>query len=969
MTIQEHLSYIVSTTASNKIIPFLKSLKPEERKVLEPEVKKLAKYYSEIVSEDNRTYRSRGNAEHWATLAPALFVCYDRKAFEKSWSAGSHILREDVIYTLLDWYQPVWFSDYINGLANRDRIGISYPFLMDLADKGYVQPSPDLIAKILPYANTVIKKAGPIFSLAPLEERPITLDEHIWYVFNYESPINSAKWTGNPAHKHLSWMEILKRYADAGRISRERLLKESLAASARNFNKILSGWFADLFTYLQPTDEELSAMQSDLIAALSAAQSKSVANALTYLKKLSKLPSFDTPAFLQYAPVLLSSSTKSVQTATLGILQKLARTDKQQRPAICEAIASAFISTDNATQTRAAELIVAYGDEKSATLAAAITAIESSLLAGPKLLLRAWLPGSAEISLPELDMPADTSILQTETKIMLPEDPEALIFLMSQAMENNAPHHFEQLLSGVLQHHTQISATHVLQMEPAFQRAFKVMADGLTGNAGLLDDLLAVFLVEYGFVLEDMYPDEAAGFRKQYDKHVPKSREKIIEWSRNKLRVALAKGWTVRNDLSGTYEVYRQLVLTAIQQLHQQQYLPLLSMPTHVGGWITPLVLVERLLNYQAAGVVPGAIDMQVAIARVAFENTADAIAAAEQLTGEYKSLMKFLLDKHAMPEGPFDSPALWMMAGLAKSPETVYDAFSTFPYSTVTRAYLTGQFEWKTIPEKYLAYGNYNQETQDYDRYDDWHIMLRIAFPVSPNVTMIDRYFSNDQLTYTAVNDHPILPEFMNGGYLQLLSNDVQRLMSLHPNNPDILLAYFISGYMHNSLLDEVTEKRGVQQMLEALNVMKPAFREMTYLFLATAMLNADSTNRSMAAEIWIDRVQTTTIDSEKIGAIIGTHQALEWAPMKRWIDLITTRMQKISAHHNRELEKMLTACLLKLPAQGIKDQRKLMELYHEVLVTNSSSIKDNVTLVDKLTGWSALSSLKKIATALIKL
>lgn len=971
MTIQEQLSHIVSTTASNKIIPFLKSLSPDERKAMVPELKRLSKFYSETITDDENTFRSRGTEEHWATLAPAFFVCYDRKAFEKTWLGGNYILREDVIYTLLAFYTPDWFSDYINGLANRDYIPISYSFLMELADKGYVQPGPEIIARTIPYANTVTKKAGRIFSLAPLEERPVTLDEHIWYLFSYENPINSAKWTGNPAHKHLSWMEVFKRYADAGRLSRERLLKESLAASARNFNKLLSGWFVDLFNYLQPTDEEISGMQPELIAALSSPQSKAQSNALSGLRKLIKQPTFDIPAFLQYVPGLLSSSTKAVQTATLGILQKLGRADKHQRTAICLAITNTFISTDNATQTKAAELIVAYGDRASSVLSDAIIAVEGSLLAGPKSMLRPWLPEELHIeaSLQDLETPADTSLLQQERSIALPESAEELIFLISQAMENKEHYHFEQIISGVLKLHTHITAAHISQMEPAFQRAFKLLSSGITGNAGLLDDLLAVFLIEYGFVLEDTYPAEAEGFRKLYEKSMPKSREKLIEWSRNKLRVLLAKGWSQSDNLSHSYEVYHQLVLTAVQQLQQQQYLPLLSMPTHVGGWIDPVVLVERLLAYQSAEVTPGVMDLQVAIARVVLENTEDALTAIDGLTSEYKNLMRFLLEENAMPAGPFDTQSIWVMAGLRKSPDTIYDAFRAFPYATIHRAYLTGQFGWTTRVETYQAYGSFNQDTREYDRYEDQRSVLRIIFPASPNVKVSERSYGGESIVYNGVHTNLLLPEYMNMGKPALIDHDILRLLSLSPANPDILLTHFINNAMTSSGLDEVPERKATLQLLEALNLIKPVFQEITYLFLATAMLNADATNRSMATEIWVDRVQSDTIDSEKLGDVIGTHEQTEWAPLKRLTDLVTGRMQKISTRHNKALEQLLIACLVKLPVAGIKDLRKLLESFHEVLVTNGANVKENELLTEKLNEWKNSASLKKVTAAILSL
>ncbi|MBW8687759.1 DUF6493 family protein [Chitinophaga rhizophila] len=971
MTIQEQFAWILDNVEENKIVPFLRLLSDEDRNALIPELRKWLKYYSEYVTTDNKSYRSRATAQHWRIIASGMFVCCDRKEFERNW-INRYVLEGKLIFELLDFYQPSWFNDYINGMASQENIGIGYGLIMQLTDKGYLRPSPDLIAKTLPSATRIARQQGSIFTLELIEERPVTLDEHIWHLFNYESNLNWAdKWSVTPGNNHQSWMEVLKQYAAKGRISRIRLLKEALAASARNFNKVLSGWFADLFVYLQPAEHELLTVQADLMMALSAVQSKAVGNALMHLKKISTHADFEVHTFLQYVPVLLSSATKAVHTATLSILEVLAKKYPADRNAICEVVANAFISSDNATQTKAAKLIAAYGDETSPELITAIGAVESSLLAGPKELVRKWLQTAPPEVAPtsEADVFSPVVVLSEHTLITIPEDVEGLIFLISQSLDNNEHYHLEQVLSSVIRLHKQITEAHFKQLEPAFQRAFKMLMKGISGNAGLLDELLAVFLIEYGLLLEQQYPVEGAGFRKQYDKQIAEDKKREAEWSYYKLMIVPVSDWTRHTANVKAYEVYRQLVLTALTFVQQGIQLPLVSMPTHKGGWIDPVVLVERLNTYQLAGVAPALMDMQVAIARVSFENSAVALTAAAVLEGEYKRLLAFLLDQHAQPAGPFDTPVLWMLAGLCKSPETVYQAFQDFPYTQINRAYLTGQFAWKTFSQKYLAYGNYSKEKKEYERYDAWRTVLKVDFPDSPNVTIAKNNYGGKDVIYRNVCDTPLLQEYMNGNKQQISENDIQRVLSLSPGNPDIQLAYFIDSAMNSALLDEVTERRGVLRKLEALYVLKNDLREMSYLFLATAMLNADSTNRSMAAEIWIDRVASGTVDSGKIGAIIGTHQQLEWAPMKRWTDLIGGRMQKVSARHNIALESMMTSCLLQLPAAGVKDLKKLLEVYHEVLVANGTKIEVQTLIGGKLEEWKALAPVKKAVAAILAL
>ncbi|MDB8956570.1 DUF6493 family protein, partial [Parabacteroides merdae] len=130
----------------------------------------------------------------------------------------------------------------------------------------------------------------------------------------------------------------------------------------------------------------------------------------------------------------------------------------------------------------------------------------------------------------------------------------------------------------------------------------------------------------------------------------------------------------------------------AFNRIKDYNTLPLLSTPTHRPAWIDPSVLVSRLSAYQKKRIKPDSLDFQIALSRVALDDTEEAVRLAEQeLAGEYRELLLFLFKPEARPNGPFTFQAVWMTAALVKSPDTVYDEFKDFPYSAVNRAYLTG--------------------------------------------------------------------------------------------------------------------------------------------------------------------------------------------------------------------------------------------------------------------------------------
>src|SRR6185312_16825303 len=97
-----------------------------------------------------------------------------------------------------------------------------------------------------------------------------------------------------------------------------------------------------------------------------------------------------------------------------------------------------------------------------------------------------------------------------------------------------------------------------------------------------------------------------------------------------------------------------------------------------------------------------------------------------------------------------------------------------------------------------------------------------------------------------------------------------------------------------------EENDKKLVQKSLETLYTIWGNFGETAHLLVALSMLSSDKTIRSVSAEIWIKGVNEGTIDSSLLGEIIGKIEGVEYAPLKRFTDLIMGNMFKISVHHN---------------------------------------------------------------------
>ena len=136
-------------------------------------------------------------------------------------------------------------------------------------------------------------------------------------------------------------------------------------------------------------------------------------------------------------------------------------------------------------------------------------------------------------------------------------------------------------------------------------------------------------------------------------------------------------------------------------------------------------------------------------------------------------------------------------------------------------------------------------------------------------------------------------------------------------------------------------------------------------YLFLAICLLAPDKTVRNYASQIWIDRVASETIDNERLGIALGKIERLELCPLKRLTDLMSESLTGVSPLHSKALLETVEAMCLQLQVKPIKNLKKLLEIYNELLVQCKQ--KPRTEMIARLGDWEKEGNLKKIAKQLI--
>jgi len=960
MTIIEEFTGIVER--ENDATPFLKTLNKAQKKELYPALKRLQKYYSEYVQQGtSSSYSQRGTRAQSQILSLAAFICFNQNDFEKSISYG--IINREKLTPVLPWFRPDWFDAYVDKLSQQEYVGnyFDYDWYLELVEQGYLQTNRQMVAKILPELILPKKEKTFKFEYKPenLLKRDVTLRDHIWYLFEFETNLHGAENYKQFEDNSIPgrWMDALKRYMSEGKINRERLLKESISSATKNFNQAASNWFMDLFMNLEPTKAELLHFQSDLLNTFNSPNSKPYNVVLKLFKDLAIEPGFEISSFLDHVPLVLTAESKTAVSSALMVLDKLAKKYPEQREQICIVSCQVFIHQDNNLQLRAAKLIQKYGETKSDVIKESIQAYYDVLFSEAR---NALIDFSKEFihdeTLTEDDL-TDTNSGFVE--IQMPETFDEFVFLASQSFDQNETYHFDLLPASVLKFQNEMTADNILKLMPAFQRAYKMITSDWTSSMGYLDNMLAKFFTSFGQLLVNFNPVAAEPIRLMQQSFVKLEDAKKAKWDGYKTRLGGIKPWDVYTHSLG-YKPHKHILLNAFFMLERKINLPLLSTPTHEPCWVSPMTLIERLSKYQNAKITPGDMDLQIAIARCLPDNETEAIKFAnENLKGEYRELMGLVLGEDQHPKDSYKLKTAWLIAGVTKSSPNIDAEWSAF--SSLPDNYLNGEFRWDSLVEDYV-WQQYDYKLNKNVNVAAKRKIIKIGFgdkqkKTSAFKTVLNKILSNQKETEPSIYDYTEL----KFEYISAEHNDIKRLLYLTPRQPDILIAHIINKGLRYIDFSSENDKKLIIYTLETLLTLEYRHGIMSNLFIASCMISSDKTVRTYAAELWIKGVTKKNMDSNAIGEIIGKHEQIELAPVKRFTDLVISNMYQVSKKHNKALESLLSSCIKQMNNIPISGCKKLLEIYAEVLSVNKSKLF-NEDIIPRLTAWESAETLKRV-------
>lgn len=963
----EKLSKAYVDTPENEekiLIPFVKrllELPMKERRKLLPVIRDLQWIKSKFAGFSSETTCSAARAHF---LSAVQFVCANKREMDMAY----HV-KFDTLCKLLPLYYPTWLTDFINDDKTWFNFDLNYEQLTQLMDMGYLKDiAPSRIAHVLPWITRIRNKdpkGNDTFNSELLLKRDITLKEHIWTIFEYESSISYQDDCAKEAYKKgvtardESISAALYRFSLDGHLDRERLLKATLAAFHRSFKKDMAGWFAGFFETLQPTTEELLSLQEEMMQIFTSPYTKPVNVMLQQLKSIASEKGFRYQEFIERATTLFFSSPKNSLLTIYALFEKIVAQHPEMKEPCCITLCQLFLKKDESLQKKAANFILKYGDISSSNLQETLQSYQPEMFQSVHALLPLFKPQPAEeaheddanagetihaegnstgeASLSEEPSPETVRICREDNHIPFPTNKEDFLFQLSRLFDMEESWEIETTIAAIIAFHPQLDKEDFNRMEPVFQRAATIVANGWE----LYEDLLGTFLLEYQRLWAQKDTSNTGILRNMFTrleeklKGIDENREAYDK--RSFIRLA---DWKPSYSNATCFTPIKQLWLNVIRKIKGGNAFPLLSTPTHTPAYVQATELISRLAVYQKAGTKPCPWDFQLAIARCAMEDKEEAIATARQLLqDEYLHLCLFLLDENTLPEPPYNQPTAWVAAGLVKAPETEFEAFKSFACNTLPHNYLTGDYEWKGVKPKKEPYETDRRLLQlDFHK---WH-------------------------TYLEHNSHQLWQEHLiiNSNYNMDDSYYMEPLLCCYPNRPEPLIAQIITCYMAFGAPQE-DNKRTLTYALRMLLSFHCPLQEMSLLLLSGSLLFADKTVRSYAAELWVEGLSTGRVNNHRVGEILARLIRMELAPLKRFTTQVYESMYKRSTFHNHQLEALLTVLISGLPDKPVTGLKQLLELYLELLTINRSNVTDE-QLLQRLQEWGTNSNLKKVTTSL---
>lgn len=642
----EGLEPLLLSLDPSAVVGFFADLDEPDRRKLAPAVRKWVKGdalrtqesmqslrdpHDERSPEEQRTahddwmsqHRRRSDCSDIALLATATFA--ELKKRPRDGIAG---VRETTVDALID-RRPDWCGDYVDHLLSSAEFDlwangpITWDAVRALIDAGLI----DIPAsRGLPELMVLSRVGGGWGSWQEpfldrlLEQWPIA-ETVIWRIFS----------TPTPSLDGEDWREAVLALIDFGNMDRSRVIEEALSGLRRDdFRPKQLRWLLALLGDLQLTEQEVADRQREFADLLTTELPAIAATAITYLKGLDLARLSDPSGVLQGLSVSVLSKTKKTATASLDLAQRLRAAPEPVDRDVLRVAVAGIGHHDASIRARSVGLAAAIAADDEAAFRSVRAEIEDAVAGLPATEVAAAAERLGIAVGPSEDAVNGVEVLDRDAVESLPSESrqrwqvdEALRALGSDGVPpplrlpapSSTPAALGEPVSAV---------DDLAELAELIGHALEHGEDWLATECSLDG------LSRHGVELRSL--------GKRYDALVRQAERVIKRWpsapsralARCLLRSAKGQGLGIgRPELSaasGLEGLTQGRAQEIGHRLQNDVVSPLLSVPSHANGWITPQALVDRVNEWPASSPITEC-DVVCALLRLHAVGASDALA------------------------------------------------------------------------------------------------------------------------------------------------------------------------------------------------------------------------------------------------------------------------------------------------------------------------------------------------------
>jgi len=480
---------------------------------------------------------------------------------------------------------------------------------------------------------------------AAVEEDPGLLDDEVWRLFEVEGGGETSlsaheKYTGD------AWGDLFRDLASRDPALRSRLLDVSLAALGRDFATFRAGWFSRFHESLAPSDDERAERVDSYLGLLRSRSGPTVSFAVLALGRISRVGRLPPDLVLGHLDVVLMDAPAGTARSALELVARAGGDPSHAHEAALVATAAlAHASTD--VQRAAVRLIGDLITTPDASIAMAVADRLPQVAASQRSAAMGLMErlGHAAADPP----PAAASPRPAATPVQMavptpavrpsPLDPARAIAALTS---------IDDLID--------VAVSVVETGEPAGDLERVLDAVGRFGaeRPDGFGRLVAALARRARTILGRRESAPFNGFDARAD-----AAAVLLAWTTGELR-GPSPGYRGIDPGAGAFLSARAREVAEV--IARQEAFRGASVPTHAGGFIDPLVLVERLTAQAPAS----HLDLVAAILRLAPERRAEALGAATVVPGEVGAVVRYALggDEQVGP-----TAAWWVAAARVRAP------------------------------------------------------------------------------------------------------------------------------------------------------------------------------------------------------------------------------------------------------------------------------------------------------------